>query len=116
MFMLSRSLTLLWRPLVTYLDELAEAIRAEIDPSLIPRGDTTRLFRMYAILVRAKRTSVEGSDVHDAWVAWALDAKPNHSAIQPFEALDRATQAKDEPYVQALRRVASRIGNFTPGI
>jgi hypothetical protein len=45
-------------------------------------------------------------DVHDAWATWALQSKPNHSAIQPFEGLDSATQAKDEPYVAALRRVA----------
>ena len=95
---------------MSYLDELAEAIRAEVDPSLVPRGDTTRLFRMYALLVRAKGTSVSGSDVHDAWAAWALDAKPDHAAIRPFEDLDGTTRAKDEPYVQALRRVAARIG------
>lgn len=98
---------------MNYLDELAAAIRAEVDPSLLPHGDTTPLFRMYALLVRAKGRSVEGSDVHDAWAAWALMAKPNHSAIQPFEALDAATQAKDDPYVDALRRVAARIENVS---
>jgi hypothetical protein len=94
---------------MNYLDDIAQAIRAEVDPSLIPRGDTTPLFRTYALLVRAKGSSVSGSDVHDAWVAWALSAKPNHSAILPFDELDDATQAKDQPYVDALRRVADRV-------
>jgi hypothetical protein len=32
---------------VNYLDELAAAIRAEVDPALIPKRDTTCLLRMY---------------------------------------------------------------------
>jgi hypothetical protein len=98
---------------MSYLDELADAIRAEVDPSLVPRGDTTPVFRTYAVLVRAKGSAVTGSDVHDAWVAWALSAKPSHSAILPFEELDHPTQAKDQPYVDALRKVAERLRPFT---
>jgi hypothetical protein len=75
---------------------------------LVPRGDTTWLWRIYAVLVRAKGVSVEGSDVHDAWVAWALTEKPEHGALLPFERLDPSVQIKDEPYVEALRRVAAR--------
>jgi hypothetical protein len=92
----------------TYLQGLADEIRAELDPSSIPRGDTTWLWRIYAVLVRAKGEAVGASDVHDAWVAWAMTAKPNHDALLPFEELEPATQAKDDPYVLALRRVAAR--------
>jgi hypothetical protein len=94
--------------LSSYLEELAAEIQAEIDPALVPRSDTTWLWRIYAVLVRAKGIHVDASDVHDAWTAWALTAKPNHGALLPFEALDGAAQAKDEPYVEALRRVAER--------
>jgi hypothetical protein len=100
---------------VNYLDELAAAIRGEVNPKRIPKGDTTSLFRMYAVLVRAKGASVTASDVHDAWTAWALSAKPGHAAIQPFEALDGHTQAKDQPYVDALRRVAERVEELVLG-
>ena len=62
---------------------------------------------MYALLVRAKGNAVTGSDVHDAWAAWALDAKPDHPAIYPFDELDRETQMKDDLFVGALRRVAA---------
>jgi hypothetical protein len=91
-----------------YLNELAAEIQAEIDPALLPRGDTASLWRIYAVLVRAKGVDVQAADVHDAWAAWALTEKPNHKALLPFEELDPATQAKDEPYVSALRRVAER--------
>ena len=95
---------------MNYLDDLAAAIRSEVAPALIPKEDTTGLFRMDALLVRAKDTAVSGSDVHDAWTVWALQAKPDHSAIHPFEALDAGTQAKDEPNVDALQRVARAVG------
>jgi hypothetical protein len=93
---------------LNYLDELAAEIRAEVDPSFIPKKDTTSLFRIYAMLVRAKGAQVTASDVHDAWAVWALEAKPDHTAIHPFEDLDPETQAKDDPYVHALRRAAAR--------
>ena len=75
----------------------------------MPRGDTASLWRIYAVLVRAKGADIQAADVHDAWTAWALAEKPNHqAALLPFEELDPDTQAKDEPYVLALRRVAAR--------
>ena len=92
----------------SYLEELAAEIQAEVDPRLVPRGDTTWLWRIYAVLVRAKGLDVNASDVHDAWTAWALTAKPAHDALVPFTALDAAAQTKDQPYVAALRRVAAR--------
>ncbi|MDQ6898076.1 MAG: hypothetical protein M3072_00945 [Candidatus Dormibacteraeota bacterium] len=92
----------------SYLQQLADEIKAEIDPDLIPRGDTSALWRIYAVLVRAKGVDVQRSDVHDAWTAWALSEKPGHGALVPFDELEPAAQAKDEPYVLALRRVAAR--------
>lgn len=59
------------------------------------------LFRIYALLGRAKGEQVTARDVHDAWAAWALQAKPDHPAIVPFEKLSPETQAKDEPYAAA---------------
>ncbi|MBJ7607715.1 MAG: hypothetical protein JF885_15645 [Candidatus Dormibacteraeota bacterium] len=92
----------------SYLQQLAAEIEAEVDPDLVPRGDTTWLWRIYAVLVRAKGVDVQASDVHDAWTAWALAEKPDHGALLPFDELAPSAQAKDEPYVLALRRVAAR--------
>ena len=92
---------------VTYLDEKAAEIRGEVPEELIPQ-DSDDLFRIYAVLMRAKGADVSPVDVHDAWVVWMQIRQPDHSALAPYETLDSETQDKDRPFVQAIRRVASR--------
>lgn len=93
---------------MNYLDELAGEIAKEISPDVLPNADTSRLFRLYALLVLAKGTDVTAVDVHDAWSVWMLEQDPGHRSIRPFEELDADTQASDEPYVAAIRAVAGR--------
>lgn len=94
---------------MTYLDALAREIRARVDPAIVPRrGDVDALFRIYALLARSKGATVTAADVHDAWAVWALQAKPDHPAVVPFEELTAETQAKDEPFARAIRDVATR--------
>ena len=93
---------------MNYLDELAGEIAKEISPGVLPSADTSRLFRLYALLVLAKGTDVTAIDVHDAWSVWMLELDPGHRSIRPFEELDADTQASDEPYVAAIRAVAGR--------
>ena len=93
---------------MNYLDELAGEIAKEISPDVLPNADTSRLFRLYALLVLVKGTDVTAVDVHDAWSAWMLELDPGHRSIRPFEELDADTQASDEPYVAAIRAVAGR--------
>jgi hypothetical protein len=90
------------------MERLAAEIEAEVDPALIPRGDITWLWRIYAVLIRAKGIHLQASDVHDVWTAWAFSERPGWGALLPIEELDPSAQAKDEPYVAALRRVAAR--------
>jgi hypothetical protein len=68
--------------------------------------DTDALFLTYAVLLRAKGSDVTAADVHDAWVAWMQQHDPTHPALVPFDLLDAATQAQDEPYVEAIRAAA----------
>ena len=49
---------------MNYLDNLAEYIRSECG------GGPIALYRIYAVLARAKAPNVTNEDVHDAWVAW----------------------------------------------
>jgi len=93
---------------MNYLDELAGEIAKEISPDVLPSADTSRLFRLYALLVLAKGTDVTAVDVHDAWSVWMLELDPGHRSIRPFEELDADTQASDEPYVAAIKAVAGR--------
>ena len=93
---------------MNYLDELAGEVAKEISPDVRPNADTSRLFRLYALLVLVKGTDVTAVDVHNAWSAWMLELDPGHRSIRPFEELDAGTQASDEPYVAAIRAVAGR--------
>lgn len=92
-----------------YLDEIAEKIQREVSPDKIPDEDTIPLFRLYAVLALAKGTDVALEDVHNAWSAWMLGEDPNHESIKPFKELSRKVQGEDQPYVEAIRKVASDL-------
>jgi hypothetical protein len=93
---------------MNYLDELADAIRHEVDPASLPDGPVDELLRAYAVLVLAVGEEVRPADVHNAWVAWMLPRDPQHPAIVPFDRLDPATAGEDAPFVEAIRAVARR--------
>ena len=88
---------------MNYIDEIAQAIRARVDPGYeLPKTDTQRLFRMYAVLALVKGTGVTAKDVHDAWSAWECDRKLQAVSIVPFVQLPAETQRLDEPLVAAI--------------
>lgn len=89
-----------------YLDELAEAIRRAVPPEALPDGDTSSLFRLYAVLLLAKGERVTRADVHNAWVAWMAGQDEDHESLVPFSDLDAEIQAEDSPYVMAIQTVA----------
>jgi hypothetical protein len=91
---------------MTYIDEIAQAVHALIDPAILPKSDVPRLMRIYAVLMLAKGTDVTIEDVHDAWAAWECDRKPESASIVPFDQLTPRVQAMDEPFVQAIHQVA----------
>ena len=99
---------------MTYLDRIAAEIRLLLKPDLLPREDLDALFRLYAVLALAKGADVSAVDVHNAWTAWMQDRWPEHPAIKPFDELDPATQALDEPFAQAIRTIGRRL-NGLPG-
>jgi hypothetical protein len=88
---------------MNYIDEIAQAIRARVDPGYrLPKTDIQRLFRMYAVLALVKGIGVTAKDVHDAWSAWESDRKPDASSIVPFGQLPAETQVLDEPLAAAI--------------
>ena len=95
---------------MTYVDELAEAIRSAIAPQLLPDGDTRSLFRIYAVLAMAKGGLVELEDVHDAWSAWMSEQNPEHHSLKPLAELPPEVRSADEPYLQAIHDVAHARG------
>ena len=94
---------------VGYLTQLAQEIRDEVPPDLLPDGDLNLLFSMYAVLALAKGAAVEEEDVHNAWVAWMIHEGKSHRALRPYRLLPATTRRLDGPFVRAIRAVANRI-------
>ena len=78
-------------------------------PDLLPEGDTGLLFRLYAVLALAVGERVEAANVHDAWSAWMSQSDPRHESIEPFDKLSEDVRAQDEPYAEAIRKVAANL-------
>jgi hypothetical protein len=93
---------------VSFVSKLADEIRAEIRDDLLPAEDSDLLFLMYALLLLSKGVDVTRVDVHNAWVAWMTHLGKEHESLVPFRELPPATKADDDPFVQAIRRVADR--------
>lgn len=88
----------------------AQRVGQAIPNELLPEENPDLLFRIYAVLLLAKGTGVSPEDVHNAWVAWMMTLVKQHDALVPFARLSPATRAEDDPFVEAIRRVALRRG------
>lgn len=97
----------------TYIDTMADAIRAQTPPDLVPddSDDPRSLFRLYALLALAVGEAVTTREVHDAWSVWMLGRGEQHESLVPFEALDPEVQAEDEPFVAAICAAIGGDGN-----
>ncbi|MGH4028702.1 DUF7701 domain-containing protein [Actinomycetota bacterium Odt1-20B] len=95
---------------MTYIDDLASLIRSCLPASAEPPEDSDGLFRIYAVLLRAKGEQVTDEDVHDAWSAWMGSVDDTHTALVPFHDLDPETRAFDAPYAMAIRAAARQEG------
>ena len=93
---------------MNYIEELATAIKANLDPRLLPRSDTDRLFRIYAVLALVKGIHVTAADIHHAWAAWQSERWPHSPSLVPFEQLTPEVQSIDESYVDAVRSAARK--------
>lgn len=94
---------------MNYLDRLAAEIQREAHPEASPPDEDLPLYRQYAVLLLAKGQAVTAEDVHNAWAAWASDNDSENEDLKPFKELSLAVQRRDEPYVDAIQRVAVRL-------
>ncbi len=94
---------------MTYIDALAGEIRNAVPDAALPEGDTSGLFRIYAVLLLAKGEDVKREDVHNAWAAWMITKGEDHESVVPFAELPPETKAEDSPFVLAIRSVARSI-------
>jgi hypothetical protein len=101
--------------MMSYLDEIGDRIRSRVPSDGLPTGDLDALFRLYALLALAKGDAVTAADVHDAWTAWMQQQGiVEHAALQPFEQLDNATRAEDDPFVAAIHATSQELPARTP--
>lgn len=94
---------------MSYISDIADQIRRELPSDALPEGDTKLLFLMYAVLVLTLGQKVQSHHVHDAWAAWMSYIDPSHKSIKPFGELSPNVKDEDQPFVRAIRRVASQI-------
>jgi hypothetical protein len=94
---------------VNYLDRLAAEIQRTADPDSRPPDEDLPLYRLYAVLALAKGQDVTAEDVHNAWAAWASDHQPDSPSLLPYKELSLGAQRKDQPFVDAIHRVAERL-------
>ena len=94
---------------MNYISEIAERIRREVPQEVLPEGDTDLLFLIYAVLALTIGEEVRAEDVHDAWSAWMTHLDPSHQSIKPFFQLGSQTKKSDQPFVDAIKRVATQL-------
>ena len=96
----------------TYIDELAEKVRAATGVK------SKETLKVYSLLVLIKGKDITLEDVHDAWSVM-MNFKPynppylghEHPSIVPFDQLSYETQQKDKKYADALIIVATELEN-----
>lgn len=93
-----------------YLDDIAAEIREHVPEGRMPDGDAEELFRIYAVLLRAKGTDVTRSDVHDAWSAWMAKRNSEHASLVPYENLPEDVRDEDRIFATAIRMAFKNTG------
>jgi len=93
-----------------YLDDIGARIRAQVPDSRIPEGHVENLFRIYAVLLRAKGKSVTQSDVHDAWAAWMVTRNEPSESLIPYDELPENVRDLDKVYVEAIQTAYKEVG------
>ena len=94
---------------MNYISEIAKRIRREVPQEVLPEGDTDLLFLMYAVLAMTVGEDVRAEDVHNTWAAWMTHLDPSHESIKPYAQLDPETKKTDQPFVDAIKKVAAQL-------
>jgi len=102
-----------------YLDSLAAKIRKQVPDERMPAANSDELFRLYAVLLRAKGANVTQSDVHDAWSVWMARHDDEHEALFAYEGLSEDVREEDRVFATAIRKAADELcqaGGSRPAI
>lgn len=95
---------------MNYLQSIAQQVKAEVPSELLPDAEhLDDLFLLYALLVLEKGELTTAADVHNSWAAWMTQQDDTHDSIRPFEELAQDIQKQDEPYVDAIIKIAESL-------
>ena len=87
-----------------------QKIQELLDIELGGKGSINEsLLGIYALLVLVIGENCTNEDVHDAWSVWSNVLDPKHRSLIPFNELTKEVQDLDEPYKQAIIKVAKLI-------
>ena len=85
-----------------------ERIKENLEEELHMEGSKYEgLLDVYALLVFTVGEDCTQKHIHDAWSIWQSRTQPKHRSLIPFEELTKEVQDLDEPYRQAVIKVAS---------
>lgn len=90
---------------MTYIDDLAALVEAQLPPTSRPPEHATELYRLYALLALTTGEATSLENVHDAWSTWMVGVNPKHESLVPFADLPPEVQIEDAIYRDAIMRV-----------
>lgn len=93
-----------------YLDQIAALIKKHIPEGRLPKDGSSDLLRIYAVLLRAKGTTVTQSDIHDAWSAWMAERNSAHESLVEYESLSEEVKDEDRIFTTAIKNAAMELG------
>ncbi len=91
---------------MSYIDDIAEAVKGELPAGSRPSSAAETLYRLYALLVLTRGTETSLENVHDAWAVWVSEQGEDHESLVPFAELDHEVQLEDRVYMEAIHSVA----------
>lgn len=84
-----------------------EKIKDLLEEELKMRGtEYEGLLDTYGLLVLVVGENCTNENIHDAWSIWQTKTQPEHRSLKPFNELTKEVQDLDEPYRQAVIKVA----------
>ena len=87
-----------------------EKIKNLLESELKMRGtDYEGLLDVYGLLVLTVGENCTNEHIHDAWSIWQAKTQPKHHSLKPFIELTKEVQDLDEPYRQAVIKVAKTL-------
>ena len=88
---------------MNYIEKVKNLLEAELK---MKGTDYEDLLDVYGLLVLTVGKNCTNKNIHDAWSIWQNKTQPEHRSLKPFMKLTKKVQDLDEPYRQAVIKVA----------